>query len=165
MVNKDNVRLMTHIAIYEKNEENKDLVLGKYYKEDYIKYNCLKTLLTSTVCYWMFVVVFVMLRFQDILNKINEIDYFKTIGVFLLGYIGFALLYQIFAFVVYAIRYYRAKPGLIEYNRNLKKLITFGENREKGRKKMKGVRVRSGIGGDELELEDDMEAQTERRKK
>lgn len=161
MVNEDKVKLMTHIAIYEKNEENKDLVLGKYYREDYIKYNCLKTLVASTVCYWMFVAVFIMLKFQDILNKINEIDYFKTIGLFMAGYVGFVLLYQIFAFVLYALRYYRAKPGLIEYNRNLKKLIVFGEKREHGKKQ--NMKVHSNIGGDDLNL--DLEAPAGRRKK
>lgn len=165
MINQDKVKLMTHIAIYEKNEENKDLVLGKYYKEDYIKYNCLKTLVTSTICYWMFVAVYLLLKYQDILKQINEIDYFKAIGLLMAGFVGFALIYQVFAFVVYAIRYYRARPGLIEYNRNLKKLIVFGEKKVKPnrKKKTKTLQVRSGVGGDELEL--DFETPEERRKK
>jgi hypothetical protein len=153
MVNEEKVRLMTHIAIYEKKEENKDMVLGKFYREDYIKYNCLKTLVASTLCYWMFVAVFLMMKFQDILNQIDDMDYFKAIYLLMAGYVGFALLYQIFAFVLYAIRFQRAKVGLVNYNRNLKKLIVFGEARPKKRKKTQAIRVNNSIGGEEIEFE------------
>jgi hypothetical protein len=101
----------------------------------------------------MFIAVFLMMKFQDILNQIDDMDYFKAIYLLMAGYVGFALLYQIFAFVLYAIRFQRAKVGLVTYNRNLKKLIVFGEARPKKRKKTQAIRVNNSIGGEEIEFE------------
>ena len=49
MLDKKKIKLMTRISIYEKNEDTNDLALSKFYKEDYAKYGCLKTLVATTV--------------------------------------------------------------------------------------------------------------------
>jgi hypothetical protein len=41
----------------------------------------------------------------------------------------------------------------VTYNRNLKKLIVFGEARPKKRKKTQAIRVNNSIGGEEIEFE------------
>ena len=152
MINEEKVKLMTKLAVYEKNQENQDLVMSKYYKNDYVRYNCLKTVVTSTICYWVIVIAVVMLKFQDILNQINEMDYIRLIYILMVGYVAFAFIYTIIAYIIYNIRYTKAKPGLINYNKNLKKLIEL-ETEEDAGAKPETIKVSANIGGDISDLD------------
>lgn len=123
MVDENKVRLMTRLAIYEKHENSRNLVLSKYYRSDYVRYNVLKTLVASTIVYWSVVGAYAFMEFDELLAKINDIDYFKLMYDLLAGYVAFSVIYFLFATLVYNYRYYKAKPGLVKYNINLKKLI------------------------------------------
>lgn len=123
MIDEKKVRLMTKLAIYEKHEANKSLTISKYYKSDYVRYNVLKTWVAATVVYWTIIAAYVFLKFDDLLAKINEIDYFDLMYKMLGGYVIVCLAYYLFSSMVYNYRYSKAKPGLVKYNANLKKLI------------------------------------------
>lgn len=123
MVDEKKVSLMTKIAIYEKYESNRSLRLSRYYETDYVRFNVLKTLVAATVAYWLAIGVYVFMTFDDILVKINEIDYFGIMYKMLGGYVVFCFLYFLFASMVYHYRYQKAKDGLIDYNSNLRDLI------------------------------------------
>lgn len=123
MVDESKVRLMTKLAIYEKHEKSRNLILSRYYKNDYVRLNILKTWIASTVVYWTVVASYVMMTFDDILAKINDMDYFAVMYKLLGGYVVFCLVYFVLAYLVYSYRYSKAKPGLIKYNSNLKDLI------------------------------------------
>lgn len=123
MVEESKVKLMTKLAIYEKHEKSRNLILSRYYKSDYVRLNVLKTWIASTVVYWTVVASYVTMTFDDILAKINDMDYFAVMYKLLGGYVIFCLVYFVFAYLVYSYRYSKAKPGLIKYNSNLKDLI------------------------------------------
>ena len=123
MIDENKVGLMTKLAIYEKHESSHNLVMSKYYKSDYVRYNVLKTLVASTVVYWAVVGAYIFMKFDELLAKINDIDYFELMYDLLGGYVIFCLVYFLIATALYNYRYSKAKPGLIKYNVNLKKLI------------------------------------------
>ena len=149
MLDEEKIKLMTRISIYEKNEDINDLAMSKFYKEDYAKYGCLKTLVATTVCYWLCVAVYVLINFQDILNNLNNMDYFKTISRLMAGYVAVMVVFYIYAFIVYNFKYVKAKKRIIKYNRDLSKLIKLYEKDEAHDQVIKGkVKVYSGIGGD-----------------
>ncbi len=155
MLDEEKIRLMTQVSIYEKNEEFGSLVLARYYREDYVRLGCIKTVLVATVTYWLIVAVYVFYRFEEILREINNMDYFSVIGKLMLGYVGFAGIMFIMAFLIYHIRYQSAKKGLIRYNRNLKKLIEMEEQYEYVQAgSNENVRVNHSIGGDIPALDD-----------
>ena len=155
MLDEEKIRLMTQVSIYEKNEEFGSLVLARYYREDYVRLGCIKTILVATVTYWLIVAVYVFYRFEEILREINNMDYFSVIGKLMLGYVGFAAIMFTFAFLIYHIRYQTAKKGLIRYNRNLKKLIEMEEQDEYEQDVKEGlVRVSRSIGGDDPMLDE-----------
>ena len=126
-MDEEKIRLMTRISIYEKNQNMGDLQLSRYYKEDYVKYGCLKTLVATTICYWLCIAAYVFIRFDKVLNDINSMDYFKVIGRLMAGYIISMVVFYIYAFIVYNYKYSKAKPRLIGYNKLLKKLIKLYE--------------------------------------
>lgn len=123
MVDEKKVGLMTKLAIYEKHEKHRNLVLSKYYQSDYVRYNVLKTWVASTVAYWTIIGSYVFMKFDELLAKINDVDYFDLMYKMLGGYVVFCLVYFFFASILYHYRYMKAKPGLVEYNSNLRDLI------------------------------------------
>ncbi len=145
MLNEEKIKLMTRITIFEKHEESRGLRISKYYKEDYIRYGGLRTIIAATVCYWLIVALYCYFNMQEILSSINEMDYFKVIAKLMAGYLLSALVLYVMGFFVYLARYQKARRGLIIYNRNLKALIKLGA---KKRKKKTGVIKSSAIGGD-----------------
>ncbi len=157
MLDEEKIKLMTKITIYEKNEGLEDLILSKYYKEDYVQYGCLKTLVAATFCYWIIVAVYILLQFEKFLADLNHIDYFKIISWLMIGYVITLAVFYMYAFIVYNYKYSKAKPGIVQYNKWLKKLVKSYESDETRDDIRTGkVKVYSGIGGfdDELEFED-----------
>ena len=153
MLNEEKIKLMTKVTIYEKNEEFDGLALSQFYKEDYVKYGCLKTLVATTFAYWLCVAVYGVINFEKILGDLNHVDYFKMIRMLMIGYVSVMALFYIYAFIVYNYKYSKKRKGLVRYNRMLKKLIKLYEADESHQDVLSGkVKVYSGIGGD---FEDD----------
>lgn len=123
MVDERKVGLMTKLSIYEKHEKSRSLVLSRYFKSDYVRYNVLKTWIATTIAYWTVVGAYVMMSFDDILAELNNIDYFDVMYKFLGYYVVCCAVLFLFSSLVYKYRYSKAKPGLIKYNSMLKDLI------------------------------------------
>jgi hypothetical protein len=51
MLDYKKIRLMTKLAVYEKKDGKEDIHLSKYYKTDYVRYQVLKAIITSTIGY------------------------------------------------------------------------------------------------------------------
>ncbi len=123
MVDEKKVALMTKLAIYEKKQTNDAIAISKYYKNDYVRYNVLKTWVAATVVFWTVVGFFAFMNFEDLLADINDVNYFNVMYDMLLKYALVCVAFCLFAAVVYSIRYAMARPGLVKYNSNLKDLI------------------------------------------
>lgn len=123
MIDEKKVALMTKLEIFENKERDKSLVMSKFYKNDYVRFNVLKTIVAATVVYWLAIGMYAYMGFDQILQKINSVDYFDVMYKLLGGYVAFCVCYYLFATLVYNYRYFKAKKGLINYNVNLKKLI------------------------------------------
>lgn len=123
MVDEKKTILMTKLAIFEKHEKNKSLVVSKYYRSDYVRYNTLKTWVAVTILYWSLIAGYVFMAFDSILEKLNDLDYFAIVYKMLGGYVVVCGIYFLFSFILYNYRYKKIKEGLIQYNVNLKALI------------------------------------------
>ena len=157
MLDEEKIRLMTQISIYEKNEELRDLEMSKFRKEDYVKFGCLKTLIAVTFAYWLCIGVYVLLKFEEVLNNLNTMDYFSVVSKLMGGYVLAMVIFYLYAFVVYNFKYMKAKPRLIQHNRNLKKLVKLYKEDEAHEQVLTGeVKVYSEIGG----FDEDFDNQT-----
>lgn len=137
MVREENVKLMSKIAIYEKHKGKQEIALSGYYKSDYVRMNVLKTMVSATVTFLTVAVVIVLYQLDYILANIFKLDYERLGMGILLIYIVWLLIYWLVARILYAWRYEKARPNIIDYNHNLKKLQE-ASNREV-LKAMKGV--------------------------
>jgi len=124
VVDERKVKLMTRLEIYEQKELHKDIALSRFYKNDYVRYNVLKSIVAATIAYWTVIGTYIFLQFEDILVKLNEnLDYFDLIYKILGYYVFFCIAYFFLSTFVYYYRYEMARPGLTEYNSNLRDLI------------------------------------------
>ncbi|MBP3325875.1 MAG: hypothetical protein J6L77_05585 [Coprococcus sp.] len=142
MVNGEKVILMTKLAMYEQSLGREDLDKGKYFKSDYVKYNCLKTLVSTTVLFWVIVAAYVYYNLGTIMEELASMDYLSVAYKLILYYGLVCLAFLVFAWVLYSYRYIKAKPKLIKYNQNLKKLIDFYDKKDKTKRPARKRRTR-----------------------
>lgn len=153
MLNEGKIMLMTKVAIYEKHEENDKLVMARYFREDYIKYGCLKTVVATTIVYWAYVAIYILLNFESILDQLTDMDYFEVISVYLKGYVVACVVMFVYSFIIYLFKFQLAKPGIIKYNSQLRKLLKYYEIEQREEDKLKKrIRVYDSVGGDEEDL-------------
>ena len=132
MLNEERVVLMTKMASYETHEGKKGLAIGSYFRSDYIGWQVLKSIISATIA---FVVVFAMYIFYDFeifmtdIYKMDLLEFAKSVLFFYLGTVG---AYALISYVVYAVRYSRAKKSLRAYYMNLHKLSSMYKNEKNG---------------------------------
>ena len=123
MIDEKKVALMTKLAIFEKHESGESLVLSKYYKSDYVRYNMLKSLIAATIVYWAIIAAYVFMKFDQMLADINKLNYFDLIYKVLAGFVVALVFFFLFSSLFSLSLSSNARPGLTKYNSNLKKLI------------------------------------------
>lgn len=116
---------MTRLAMYNESLGREDLEKGRYFQSDYVKLNCLKTIVSSTVLFIVVAAGYIYYNIADIMEQLTELDYLKLASGIITAYVILCLVFVLIAWVLYTYRYMKAKPKLIKYNQNLKQLIEF----------------------------------------
>ncbi len=122
MLNNRKIRLMTKLAVYEKNDGKEDIKLSKYYKTDYVRLQILKTILSVTVGYLLILLMIVIYKSEYLIANAVSLDY-KTIGVTMLGtYIILLTVFIVGTLIGYSFKYDKSRKKLGKYYKTLKKL-------------------------------------------
>lgn len=122
MLNEERIILMTKLASYEENEGRKNVAIGNYFRSDYIGWQVLKSIISATIA---FVVVFAMYIFYDFevfMMDIYKMDLMEFAKQTLFLYLGVVGVYAVISYIIYTIRYNRAKKSLKLYYMNLRRL-------------------------------------------
>ncbi len=122
MISEQRVKLMTRLAAYEKKEGKQNEEIGSYFRDDYIGLQLLKSVIYATIAFLLVLALFVLYDselFMSDIYKIDLMDYAKKIALYYLGFTG---IYVAISYIVYAIRYRKAKKRLKVYFNNLKRL-------------------------------------------
>ena len=124
MLNNRKVRLMTKLAIYEKEDGKEDIRLGKYYRVDYVRYQMLKTLVAVTFGYLILVLLTIIYNAEYLIAEAVKMDY-AAIGRTMLGiYLVLVLVFVGIAGIGYTVKYNRSRKKLGKYYQMLKRLRT-----------------------------------------
>ena len=124
MLNNHKIRLMTKLAIYEKEDGKEDIRLGKYYRVDYVRYQLLKTIVAVTCGYLILVLLTILYNMDYLIAEAVKLDY-AAIGRTMLGiYLVLLLAFSGIAVLGYTIKYNRSRKKLAKYYRMLKRLRT-----------------------------------------
>lgn len=125
MLNENKVKMMTKMAIYEKNEGRRMLKTARYFKSDYIAFGILKTLITTSIAYIIMLIMYVLYNMESIIKDINKIDYTEVGTNLIIGYVAMMAVFSAIAFVVYGKQYDNSRNGLKRYFSRLNKLERF----------------------------------------
>ncbi len=122
MISEQRVKLMTRLAAYEQKEGKKNEEIGSYFRGDYISLQILKSVISATMAFVLIVALFVLYDSELFLSDIYKIDILEYVKKLIVYYFAFTGVYVLISYVVYAIRYRKAKKRLKVYFNNLKRL-------------------------------------------
>ncbi len=131
MLNENKVKMMTKMAIYEKNEGKKMLRNARYYKGDYVALAALKSTIATTLAFIIIVIMIAISNTETIIKQINSMDYAalgKKIAVY---YIISLIVYAIISGVYSAYQYDKSRSGIKKYFMRLNKLERFYNGQRK----------------------------------
>ena len=130
MLNEERIILMTKMASYEANEGKKCMKIGNYFRSDYIIIQVLKSVIYATLAYGMCFGLYILYDFETFMQDIYKIDLI-AFAINVLKYYGITVVaYGLVSYVVYTVRYAKAKKSLKCYYHNLKKLSSLYNSRE-----------------------------------
>lgn len=122
MLNYKKIRIMNKLAVYESKEGKEDIYLSKYYKTDYVRYQVMKSIISSTVGYLLILVMVGLYQMEYLIKNAVSLDY-KTLGMYVLGfYIMIVTVYGLGSTVVYSLKYDASRKKLGRYYKLLKRL-------------------------------------------
>jgi len=124
MLQEERVRLMTRLSIFEESAEGKSaLKINKFYKNDYVRWELIKTVVSVTVGF-LLILVLVGLYFSEyLIAHAISLDY-VGIGMKILGcYLVLVVIYISAALIGYNYRYREERKNLVRYYKSLKRLL------------------------------------------
>lgn len=122
MINEARVKLMTRLASFEQTEGKKSTAIGTYFKSDYIWKEIIKSVIYATLTFFIIVGLYICYDFEFIMNDIYGMDLMEFGKKVLLGYLELVLGYGVITFIVYSMRYTKARNNLRRYYNNLRRL-------------------------------------------
>lgn len=125
LLNENKVKMMTKMAIYEKNEGKRMLRTAKYYKSDYIAFGILKNIIAVTVAYIIIVVLYAFCNIENMVTDISSMNYAKIGGAVAIYYVIMLVAFSVIAGFVSSYQYEHSRKGLKRYFSRLNKLERF----------------------------------------
>lgn len=122
MLNEERVKLMTRMASYENGEGRKNMSIGNYFRSDYIGKEVLKAVICATISFGLCFALYLFYDFEGFMQNIYKMDLLQFVKNILILYAVVVVIYGIISYVVFSIRYKKARKSLKKYYNNLRKL-------------------------------------------
>lgn len=112
LLNENKIKMMTKMAIYEKNEGKSMLKTAKYFKGDYIAFGVLKTVIATTFAGVILLAMYFLCNAEGMIRDINNLDYIGLAKKFALYYVLMLIVFCVIAGFVYYFRYENTRKVL-----------------------------------------------------
>lgn len=122
MLNEERVKLMTRMASYEAGEGKKSMNIGKYFKGDYISIQVLKSIISSTISFVICFALYLFYDFESFMENIYAMDLVQFAKEVLVIYVVVTVGYALVTYLIFSVRYKKARKSLKKYYNNLRKL-------------------------------------------
>ncbi|HOO79431.1 MAG TPA: hypothetical protein PLQ04_03490 [Lachnospiraceae bacterium] len=122
MLNESRIKLMTKMASFEANEGKRSVSIGTYFRGDYIGKEVIKSVIYGTIAYVIVFALYVAYDFEFFLQDIYKMDLLGFGKEVLFNYLKLIVAYSMITYVVYALRYQKARRNLRCYYNNLRRL-------------------------------------------
>lgn len=130
MLNEERVILMTKLASYEKSEGKKDKAVGNFFRSDYVGVQVLWSIISAAVAFVICFALYILYDLEAFMGDIYKIDLFVFAQNVLVWFMATVLGYGLISYVVYSVKYAKAKRSQKIYYNNLKKLAGMYDERE-----------------------------------
>ena len=131
LLNENKIKMMTKMAIYEKNEGKSMLKTAKYFKGDYIAFGVLKTVIATKFAGVILLAMYFLCNAEGMIRDINNLDYIGLAKKFALYYVLMLIVFCVIAGFVYYFRYENTRKGIKRYFSRLNKLERFYTGQKK----------------------------------
>ena len=122
MLNKDRIRLMTRLAVYEQGEGKEYIPMSRYRRKDYVAVQMIKTYICSTIAFGILSLLKILYEAETWLETLYQMDYQEYAIDILIEYLIFTVVYQVIAWVIYSRHYQKGQKNLKQYHSRLKKV-------------------------------------------
>ena len=131
MINKDRVRTMTRLAIYEEGQGIADDKMNGYFKNDYIVGHMVGSFVSGTIACLLIALVYCCYHYDTLLIQLFENQLMGLIRTAATLYAAFMIFFLAVSFFVYLWRINALKGRLNRYNRRLEHLKESYEKEDK----------------------------------
>lgn len=122
MLNEKRVKHMVKLASYETKKWSEDSKVNSYFKNDYISFNVIVTLLWVTLAYVMLVGLFGVAFMEPILDGISIKKGIVMVLIVIALYVFLLFLYGVISYFYYKKKHNEAKHYAKEFEEGLKEL-------------------------------------------
>lgn len=122
MLNQDKIRIMTRLAIYEQGKGKEELKINKYYKNDYIRLQVIKSFVSCTLASLLIAAIIILYQSEYLILNATKLNFVEIGKATLLIYIVLSIFYFIITTTSASLKYSKAKKSLRKYNYLLRKL-------------------------------------------
>ncbi len=128
MLNEERIKLMTRMASYETHEGRQNMVIGNYFRSDYIGLQVMKAVISATLTFAIVLGIIVFYHFETVMKEVYQVDLLEMGRKLLLAYVIFTGIYTFICYLVFSYRYNRAKKSLKKYYSHLQELAELYED-------------------------------------
>lgn len=129
-MNKKRIRLMTQLAMFEKEHGKMLGQAGTCYRSDFLGMHLLKNFCRGTLAFLLGMMLWVCANSEEVLEKLNRMDV-KGLGISIVISFGlFLALFLALTYLVYSIHFFQAEKRLSSYRLMLERLESEYEEEE-----------------------------------
>ena len=122
MLSEERVKLMTRMASFEDNEGKEYASASTHFRGDYVGAQVLKAVICATIAYMIAFGVYIYYNYETFMTDIYKMDIWAFATSALKWYAVVVVVYSVIVYIVFSIKYTKARQGLKKYFNNLKLL-------------------------------------------
>lgn len=122
MLNEKKIRLMMELARYEEGQGKEEMRIAKYFRSDYLGIALFKNFFLASIGYMVVLLLIAAYFSEYLLNNVHKMNLILLAVVLIGGYIITITVYSVITYIIYSLKYSRAKMGVEAYDRKLEKL-------------------------------------------
>ncbi len=122
MLSEERIKLMTRMASFEDNEGKEYDSASTHFRGDYVGAQVLKAVICATIAYMIVFGVYIYYNYETFMTDIYKMDIWAFATSALKWYAVVVVVYSVIVYIVFSIKYTKARQGLKKYFNNLKLL-------------------------------------------
>ena len=130
MLNEERVILMTKLASYEAGEGKKDKAVGNFFRSDYVGVQVLWSIISASISFVICFALYLLYDLEAFMGNIYKMDLFVFAQNVLIWFLVVVVGYALISYIIFTVKYSKARKSQKIYYNNLKKLSSMYDERE-----------------------------------